>query len=45
LFISSAALPAAVKKLPPERLFLAAPKMNALPDPWTPRADLSLKVE
>ena len=33
------------QNLPPERLFLAAPKMNALPDPWTPRADLSLKVE
>ncbi|MFN7857107.1 MAG: DUF748 domain-containing protein [Acidovorax sp.] len=33
------------QKLPPERLFLAAPKVHAVPDQWTPRADLSLKVE
>ncbi|MDH4427833.1 MAG: DUF748 domain-containing protein [Acidovorax sp.] len=33
------------QKLPPERLFVAAPKANAMPEQWTPRADLSLKAE
>ncbi|WP_440108625.1 DUF748 domain-containing protein [Acidovorax sp. BL-A-41-H1] len=33
------------QKLPPERLFVAAPKAGTPPDQWTPRADLSLKAE